>query len=410
MSKGISKTALVPTVYSLDEHNIRLQDFSPHALFVVSTLRKAGYTAYLVGGCIRDLLLKTTPKDFDVSTSARPEEVKALFRNCILVGKRFRLAHIRFSNIIIEVSTFRAGNNDEDTLITKDNSWGTPEEDVLRRDFTINGLFYDPENETIIDYTGGVADLRNRYLRTIGDPVIRFKQDPVRMLRLIKLLSRFSFTMSSSTKEALVQCRYELTKSSPARVFEEVIKFLQSGFSETFFKCIVDYHFLEILFPYMSKVIHIQPKLKTQILAYLKVLDQHILQKKIYERHVLMAIFLFPIVHVNVGCKYRKHPSVSIATVFEYIRNFIFNFFSDSFGKSSKKNFILITLILQMQYRLTPLNQKKKLTFNKKLLVHPKFAEYLTLLEIRSQVSPHQRKPYLLWLKHYEHAMQELKE
>lgn len=410
MSKGPSKTALVPTVYSPNEHNIQLQDFSSHALFVVNTLREAGYTAYLVGGCIRDLLLKTTPKDFDVSTSARPEEVKTLFRNCILVGKRFRLAHVRFSNVIIEVSTFRSGNNDEDALITKDNSWGTPEEDVLRRDFTINGLFYNPENETIIDYTGGVADVHNRYLRTIGDPTIRFKQDPVRMLRLIKLLSRFSFTMSSSTEEALVQCRYELIKSAPARVFEEIIKVLQSGYAASFFQLIVKYRFLEILFPYMSKVIHIQPKLKTQILAYLQALDQRTLRKQTYERHVLMAIFLFPLVHVNIRYKYSKHPSVSLATIFEYIRNFVFNFFSDSFGKSSKKNFILITLVLQMQYRLTPLNTKKKIFFNKKLLVQSRFKEYLDLLEIRSQVAPNQRKLYTSWLKHYEQTVRDLKE
>ncbi|EPP36393.1 poly A polymerase head domain protein, partial [Chlamydia psittaci 84-8471/1] len=168
MFRKISKSAPTPIIYSAADHNIKLKDFSPHALSVVKTLRKAGHKAYIVGGCIRDLLLNTTPKDFDISTSAKPEEIKAVFKNCILVGKRFRLAHIRFSNQIIEVSTFRSGSADEDCLITKDNLWGTAEEDVLRRDFTINGLFYDPTEETIIDYTGGVSDLENRYLRTIG--------------------------------------------------------------------------------------------------------------------------------------------------------------------------------------------------------------------------------------------------
>ncbi|CRI36367.1 polynucleotide adenylyltransferase PcnB [Chlamydia pneumoniae] len=402
--KKKSNITLTPTIYSVSNHNIKLKDFSPHALSVIKTLRKAGYIAYIVGGCIRDLLLNTTPKDFDISTSAKPEEIKAIFKNCILVGKRFRLAHIRFSKQIIEVSTFRSGSTDEDVLITKDNLWGTPEEDVLRRDFTINGLFYDPEHEEIIDYTGGVNDLRNRYLRTIGDPFTRFKQDPVRMLRLLKILSRSPFTVETQTQEALIACRQELIKSSRARVFEELIKMLNSGAAKNFFQLLIENHLLEILFPYMDKAFRLNRALEEQTATYLKALDDKILKKEAeYDRHQLMAIFLFPLVNFNVRYKHQKHPYLSLTSVFDYIKNFLEQFFADSFTSCSKKNFILTALILQMQYRLTPLiPTKKALFFNKKLLHHTRFLEALSLLEIRSIVYPKLDKVYVAWIRHHQ--------
>ncbi|WP_201456292.1 polynucleotide adenylyltransferase PcnB [Chlamydia sp. 17-3921] len=402
--KKKSKSSLTPTIYSASDHSIQLSNFSPQALSVIKTLRKAGYAAYIVGGCIRDLLLNTTPKDFDISTSAKPEEIKALFKNCILVGKRFRLAHIRFANQIIEVSTFRTGNTEADSLITKDNLWGTPEEDVLRRDFTINGLFYDPAEEEIIDYTGGVDDLRNHFLRTIGDPTVRFKQDPVRMLRLLKILARFPFIVEQQTQEALIACRYELTKSSQARVFEELIKMLNSGVSASFVRLLRANHLLEILFPYMDKVFHLNQTLKEQTYAYLEALD-HKIQKKerIYDRHQLLAVFLFPIVHFNVRYKCSKHLGLSLAAIFEYIKNFLENFFADSFTSCSKKNFILTALILQMQYRLTPLTLTKKIYFfNRKLLHHVRFLEAISLLEIRSLVYPKLTKIYAAWMHHHQ--------
>ena len=172
-------------VYSTNDHQIDYNLIDPDALLVMQRLQEAGFTAYLVGGGVRDLLLKKIPKDFDISTSALPEEIKKLFpRNCILIGRRFRLADVRFGHKIIEVSTFRSGDNEGGSLIVHDNEWGTPEEDVLRRDFTINGLFYDPSNHTVIDYVGGWNDIQKKVLRTIGNAHYRFRQDPVRMIRL----------------------------------------------------------------------------------------------------------------------------------------------------------------------------------------------------------------------------------
>ncbi|CRH25199.1 polynucleotide adenylyltransferase PcnB [Chlamydia trachomatis] len=403
-----SHSNLTPTIFYPSDHNIDLQSFSTHALSVVRTLKKAGYEAYIVGGCIRDLLLKTEPKDFDRYRNRNLKEVKTLFKNCILVGKRFRLAHIRFPNQIIEVATFRSGSNEEDSLITKDNLWGSAEEDVLRRDFTINGLFYDPSAEIIIDYTGGVEDLKNRYLRTIGDPFLRFKQDPVRMLRLLKILSRYAFTVDPKTLEALQESRHELVKSSQPRVFEEIIKVLSSGESTIFFQLASEHRVLEILFPYMAKAFSLSKTLQDQTFACLTALDTKI-QKRSFcsERHFLLAILLFPIVNFNVRYKYSQYPTMTIQSIFDYIRNFLTEFFADSFTSCSKKNFILTTLLLQMQYRLTPLNamkKEKKSFFNRRLLRHAYFREALYLLEIRSKVYLKVEATYGEWLKHYELA------
>ncbi|HAB99553.1 MAG TPA: polynucleotide adenylyltransferase PcnB, partial [Parachlamydiales bacterium] len=163
-----------PKIYTVDEHRILPEKIDSHAFYVIEKLRDAGHSAYLVGGGVRDLLLGQKPKDFDVSTSASPEEIKALFRNAILIGRRFRLAHIRFGQKIIEVATFRSGDTEAPDLIVRDNVWGSEEEDVLRRDFTINGLFYNPREQTVIDYVQGYPDLEQRILRTIGQPDLRF--------------------------------------------------------------------------------------------------------------------------------------------------------------------------------------------------------------------------------------------
>ena len=209
-----------PKIYTIDHHQISPDKIDQHAFYVIQKLREAGHKAYLVGGGVRDLLLSQSPKDFDVSTSAKPEEIRSLFRNAILIGRRFRLAHVRFGKKVIEVATFRAGETGTAELIVRDNVWGTEEEDVLRRDFTINGLFYNPESGEVIDYVGGYPDLEKRILRTIGEPEVRFSQDPVRMIRLLKFCARFNFEIERPTFEALLNCKKEILKSSSARVLE----------------------------------------------------------------------------------------------------------------------------------------------------------------------------------------------
>ncbi len=207
---------------------------------VVRRLARRGHKAYLVGGCVRDLLLDRKPKDFDVATSATPNEIKQLFRNCRIIGRRFRLAHIFFGSKIIETSTFRANPrerqaaagdkpDDVELLIRRDNVFGSEAEDAQRRDFTINGLFYDLDTEEVIDHVGGLADLEERVVRTIGQPDIRFQEDPVRMLRAIKFAARLDFEIEAETLQALIQCSGDISKCAAPRVLEEVYRFLREG-------------------------------------------------------------------------------------------------------------------------------------------------------------------------------------
>src|SRR5215831_14869359 len=227
----------------------------PDADRVVRKLTRAGYKAYLVGGCVRDLLVQRTPKDFDVATSATPNEIKSSFRNSRIIGRRFRLAHVFFGSKIIETSTFRANPRDEDDhdlLIRRDNVFGTETEDARRRDFTINGLFYDVEREEVIDHVGGLADLDARRIRTIGDPDIRFQEDPVRILRAIKFAARLDFGFEPGTWQALLRWRGEIAKCAPPRLLEEIHRLMRGGAARRSFELLVETGVLAVLSPYLA--------------------------------------------------------------------------------------------------------------------------------------------------------------
>lgn len=217
---------------------IPTQDVDADAVKIIRRLTRFDHTAYLVGGCVRDLLLERRPKDFDITTSATPRQIKRLFRNCRIIGRRFRLAHIYFqNNKVIEVATFRARDGEdseeagggEDLLIRDDNVFGTAEEDALRRDFTINSLFYDVNDETVLDHAGGLDDLRRKLVRAIGDPGIRFREDPIRILRAIKFAARLGFQIESATLKALQRTRGEIRKAASPRVLEEIYRCCRGG-------------------------------------------------------------------------------------------------------------------------------------------------------------------------------------
>ncbi len=227
----------------------------PDADRVVRKLTRAGHKAYLVGGCVRDLLVGKKPKDFDVATSATPNEIKATFRNSRIIGRRFRLAHVFFGSKIIETSTFRANPRDEDDhdlLIRRDNVFGTETEDARRRDFTINGLFYDVEREEVIDHVGGLADLDAKLMRTIGDPEVRFQEDPVRMLRAIKFAARLDFGFEPTTWRALLRWRGEISKCAPPRLLEEIHRLMRGGACRRSFELLVETGGLAVLSPYLA--------------------------------------------------------------------------------------------------------------------------------------------------------------
>jgi poly(A) polymerase len=242
---------VAPRILSRPEHIISRKNIDPDALKVLYRLKKHGFISYLVGGGVRDLLLDRRPKDFDVSTSAHPAQVRKLFRNSFVVGRRFRLVHVRFGRKVIEVSTFRraAEPEDGDTLIRRDNTFGTPEEDAFRRDFTVNALFYDIANFSVIDWVGGLGDLEARVIRTIGDPGVRLREDPVRMLRAVALAARLDFRIDSDTAEAIRFLRGEIVRSSPARILEEFYKILRQGRSRPTFEMLHESGLLAYLLP-----------------------------------------------------------------------------------------------------------------------------------------------------------------
>lgn len=240
----------MPAVPSLDRAAI-----DPDADRVVRKLTRAGYKAYLVGGCVRDLLVGRTPKDWDVATSATPNEIKATFRNSRIIGRRFRLAHVFFGSKIIETSTFRANPREEDEhdlLIRRDNVFGNETEDARRRDFTINGLFYDVEREEVIDHVGGLADLDAKLVRTIGDPDVRFQEDPVRMLRAVKFAARLTFGFEPTTWKALLRWRGEISKCAPPRLLEEIHRLMRGGAARRSFELLVETGALAVLSPYLA--------------------------------------------------------------------------------------------------------------------------------------------------------------
>jgi len=252
-----------PRIVQRAEHSLSRRDIDPDALKVLYRLRQFDHIAYLVGGSVRDLLLGRRPKDFDIGTSAHPYQVKKLFRNCWIIGRRFRLAHVRFGAKVIEVATFRRqlapgeevvqdgvpapdpSSPEGAILIHHDNTFGTPEEDAFRRDFTINALFYDIATFAVIDYVGGLDDLRAGIVRCIGDPDVRFQEDPVRMMRAIALASRLDFTVDPPIAASIARRRHDIAKSSMPRLLEEYFKILRAGAAERTFRVLAEAGLLE---------------------------------------------------------------------------------------------------------------------------------------------------------------------
>ncbi|MBT8446494.1 MAG: polynucleotide adenylyltransferase PcnB [Gammaproteobacteria bacterium] len=242
--------------YERAEHCISRAAISSAALKVLYRLNKGGFRACLVGGGVRDLLLGREPKDFDIATDAEPEQVRELFRNCRLIGRRFRLAHVRFGPEVIEVATFRALHveKDEDRVIedgriVRDNVYGSIEDDAFRRDFTVNALYYDIKDFSVVDFTGGMQDVMSGQLRLIGDPLRRYREDPVRLLRAVRFAVKLGFTIEAATEAPIRSEAYLLESISPARLFEEFLKLFHGGTALQTFEALRHYGLFEVLFP-----------------------------------------------------------------------------------------------------------------------------------------------------------------
>ncbi|HOH72340.1 MAG TPA: polynucleotide adenylyltransferase PcnB [Syntrophales bacterium] len=292
---------MAPRIIPRKEHNISRKQINPYALRTLYRLRDEGFIAYLVGGCVRDLLLKRTPKDFDIATNATPGQIKRLFRNCRLIGRRFRLAHLHFKEEILEVSTFRADGPAEDSeeegrpgtgegkgavaghprhlkddngVVLRDNVFGTPEEDALRRDFTINALAYNIADFTVIDYSTGLRDLRDRIIRPIGDPAVRFTEDPVRMLRAVRFAASHDFALEPAAWEVIRRLAPTISRSSPARLYEEVQKLFLLGSAGRVLGLLEESGLLAALLPGVDRRLADDEVYRRRLRANLDYLDQ----------------------------------------------------------------------------------------------------------------------------------------
>lgn len=374
-----------PKIYFAKDHGIDPSLIDLDALRVLEKLRQAGFIAYLVGGSVRDLLIQKHPKDFDISTSARPEQIKAIFqRQCILIGRRFRLAHIRFGHKIIEVATFRTGENDSG-LIVQDNEWGTPAQDVMRRDFTINGLFYDSSNHSIIDYVGGWEDIQQHVLRIIGEPEMRFKQDPVRLLRLLKFQARYGFKTDPATEAAILSCREEIIKSSPARILEEILRMLESGAAAPFFRLLAEHHFLGILFPRLMQALRTpQGKMIFHYLACADQLHQH-KGKNTLDRAILASCLIYPLLEYELNRQFLSQQHIPhIGEITLTASSLIKEILIQAFSHFPRRIISTMVSILVAQYRITPLSGKRH--YREKLLRHKDFDFALKFLKLRALV------------------------
>jgi poly(A) polymerase len=298
------KGKMIPLIIPRSKHPISRKMMSEEALKVLYRLHRHGYLAYLVGGSVRDLLLGKVPKDFDVATNAHPHEIHALFKNSRAIGRRFQLVQVFFrGGEIIEVSTFRSRSEfeeiqtEEGTIIRKD-SFGTPEEDALRRDITINGLFYNIADFSIIDYVGGMADLQRQIIQTIGDPDERYKQDPVRMIRVIRHAARTGFSIEDKTFEAISRYREEIKKCSPSRVRDEFLRDLKEGKAEASLNLMLQTSLLLSIFPDLERVFGDQNPLNIKnrkyFLSLYALVDQLCEIGKPVSESILITCFMTP--------------------------------------------------------------------------------------------------------------------
>ena len=387
----LNKETVTKKIYLDKDHPVRSDLIDLDALFVIQRLQSKGYSAYLVGGGVRDLLLGIQPKDYDIATSAKPEEIKAVFKkNCMLIGKRFRLAHVRLSKKVFEVSTFRSGSTEDDNLIVRDNDWGTEEEDARRRDFTINGLFYDPKEHAIIDYVNGLEDIDKKLLRTIGNPEKRFKQDPVRMIRLLKFVARFNLGIEKETEKALISTHQEIVKSSPDRILGEIFKMLETNSAKPFIHLFQKWNFMHVFFPYIASYLDSEHgAISYQFLEYL---DEH--PTDYGDKSLAFCCILYPMLEKMIEHHYTEDsPPPHLGEIFPLTQELVHESIVTTFSRFPRWLRERIAFILNCQYRFTPIDQKKR-PRHYRISKHPDYQAAIRFLSFRAKNCDYCTKAY----------------
>lgn len=381
-----------PVILERSQHTLSRRMISPQALKVLYRLHDAGFQAYLVGGGVRDALLNQHPKDFDIATNAHPEEISALFRNSRMIGRRFRLVHVHFGSLIIEVATFRAGHeisfiqdpnlarSREDGLILRDNIFGSLEQDVFRRDFTVNALYYNIADYTLIDYVDGINDLKNKIIRIIGDPKQRFREDPVRMLRALRFAAKLQFNIEPETKNAIMELAPLIANVPSARLFDEFLKLFLSGFAVDSFKLLREYKIFPFLFPLTD---HLLNQSDTDISAgflnkALENTDQRVSENKSVTPIFLLASLLWLPVQFEIK-ELRLQKKTGLLALHEA---------SDHVLLKQQKAFAIprkITHLVKEIWVLQSRLQKKQGQRAKDLIRHPRFRAAYDFLILRAQ-------------------------
>ncbi|WP_260080704.1 polynucleotide adenylyltransferase PcnB [Candidatus Palibaumannia cicadellinicola] len=396
-----TELALTLTIIPRNQHSISRKEISANALKVLYRLSKAGFDAYLVGGCVRDILLGKKPNDFDITTNATPEEMRKLFRNCRLVGRRFRLAHVIFGKEIIEVATLRGHHKRIDPknqyssttttatsltckngMLLRDNIFGSIEEDAQRRDFSVNCIYYSVIDLSLRDYTGGLKDIKDKKIRLIGDPETRYREDPVRMLRAVRFAAKLNMTISEETAKPILRLSKLLDHIPPARLFDEAMKLLQTGYGEQTYRLLCQYQLFKKLFPLISRKFtengdSYMERMITKVLSYN--------DNKFHKASMVNPAFLFAAMLwyplLDSVQKKTKDSRIAYFDAFIIAINDVLDEQSNTLA-IPKKITIFIRDMWQLQLKLSLYNGKKA----QKLIEHPKFRSAYDLLVLRAEV------------------------
>ncbi|MDM8558868.1 polynucleotide adenylyltransferase PcnB [Candidatus Parabeggiatoa sp. HSG14] len=391
-----------PTRIPRSKHTFSRRNMSPAALNVLYQLHKAGYQAFLVGGGVRDILLGRIPKDFDVVTNALPEQIRSLFRSCHLIGRRFVLAHVRLNKEIVEVATFRAhhdkgsgGGMMEDGRIVRDNVYGsTVDDDAWRRDFTINALYYDISDFSLLDYAEGMTDLREGVIRLIGKPEQRYKEDPVRMLRAIRFAAKLNFTIAPSTIEPIPKLADLLADIPPARLFEEVLKLFLSGHAVESFVQLRQYGLFKQLFPYTEACLD-DPVSLALIEQGLHITDKRTAGNKPVTPAFLLATLLWPVLS-------RSFPDQHVKGINR--QEMLLEASQQTLAKQQKyvtiprRISVLIQEIWLLQVRLTRQRRGKRFL---NVIEHPRFRAGYDFLVLRANTGEEKMLEFSQWWTQY---------
>lgn len=397
--KTAPKVEIEPVVIPRNEHIISRKAINPNALKVLYRLHNAGFDAYLVGGCVRDLLFNYPPKDYDLATNARPEEIRKLFKNCRLIGKRFRLAHIIFGREIIEVATFRTHHEHAESqhhartlhgMIVRDNVFGSIHDDAWRRDFTINALYYSIADFSVLDYVKGMEDIKTGTLRIIGHPEKRYQEDPVRLLRAVRIMAKLNLNINPETEEPIIRLSHSLNQVSPARLYQEVLKFFHEGALLKTFLLLEKYKLFSQLFPQTAESIQHNAIASQLIEQALKDTDERIKQGKTVSPAFLFAIFLWE--PVKQQLKREKEEGFPIYVCYERA---VFTVLKKQIDQLAitKQIQLAIRDIIFLQHRFTHRSGNRPF----KLLSHPRFRAAHDLLLLRSTTDPELESLYQWW-------------